>query len=40
VVKTHVAAVDALMKKKRHDKTQFIARIGEKTSLGPSYFVL
>ncbi len=39
-VKTYVAVVEALRKKKRQDETQFTAKIGEKTSLGPSYFVL
>ncbi len=35
------AAVEALRKKgKRGDETQFPTKIGGKTSLGPSYFVL
>jgi hypothetical protein len=40
-VKIYVAAaVEALMKKERHDGTQFTTKIGGKTSLGPSYFLL
>jgi hypothetical protein len=39
VVKIYVAAVKALRKKER-DKTQFTTKVGGKTSLGPSYFVL
>jgi hypothetical protein len=39
-VKIYVAAVDSLMKKERGDETQFTTKIGGKTSLGPSYFVL
>ncbi len=40
-VKIYVAAaVEALWKKERQDETQFTNQIGEKTSLGPSYFVL
>jgi len=39
-VKIYVAAVEALRKKERGDETQFTSKIGEKTSLGPSYFVL
>jgi hypothetical protein len=39
-VKIYVAAVEALRKKERGDETQFTAKIGGKTSLGPSYFVL
>jgi hypothetical protein len=39
-VKIHVAAVTALTKTERGDETQFTSKIGEKTSLGPSYFVL
>jgi len=39
-MKIYVAAVEALRKKKdRQDETQFTTKIGEKTSLGPSYFV-
>ncbi len=38
-VKIYVA-VDSLMKKERGDETQFTTKIGGKTSLGPSYFVL
>jgi len=38
----YVTAVEALRKKKekRQDETQFITKIGGKTSLGPSYLVL
>jgi hypothetical protein len=39
-VKIYVAAVEALRKKERQDETQFTTKIGGKTSLGPSYFVL
>jgi len=39
-VKIYVAAVDCLMKKERGDETQLTTKIGGKTSLGPSYFVL
>jgi hypothetical protein len=39
-VKIYVAAVEALWKKERGDETQFTTKIGGKTSLGPSYFVL
>jgi NADH:ubiquinone oxidoreductase subunit 6 (subunit J) len=42
-VKIYVAAVvEALRKKERHDETQFtvLPKLVEKTSLGPSYFVL
>jgi hypothetical protein len=40
-VKIYVAAaVEALREKERGDETQFITKIGGKTSLGPSYFVL
>jgi hypothetical protein len=39
-VKTYAAAVEALWKKKRQDETLFTAKIGEKTNLSPSYFVL
>jgi hypothetical protein len=35
-----VVAVEALKKKERQDETQFITKIGGKTSLGPSYFVV
>ncbi len=36
----YVTAVEALTKKDRQDETQFITKIGGKTSLGPSYFAL
>jgi hypothetical protein len=39
-VKNYVAAVEVLMKKERGDETQFTTKIGGKTSLHPSYFVL
>ncbi len=39
-VKIYVVGVDSLMKKERGDETQFTTKIGGKTSLGPSYFVL
>ncbi len=39
-VQINVAAVEALGKKERGDETQFTTKIGGKTSLGPSYFVL
>jgi hypothetical protein len=39
-VKIYVAAVEALRNKERQDETQFTIKIGGKTSLGPSYFVL
>jgi hypothetical protein len=35
-VKTYVAAVEALRKKKRQDETQFTTKIAGKTNLGPS----
>jgi hypothetical protein len=39
-VQINVAAVEALRKKERWDETKFITKIGGRTSLGPSYFVL
>jgi hypothetical protein len=36
----YLVAVEALKKKERQDETQFITKIGGKTSLGPSYFVV
>jgi hypothetical protein len=39
-VKIYVAAVEALRNKERQDETQFTIKIGGKTSLGSSYFVL
>ncbi len=39
-MKIYVAAVKALTIKERWDETQFTTKIGGKTSLGPSYFVL
>jgi hypothetical protein len=39
-VKIYVSGVEALMKKEREDETEFTTKIGEKTSLGPSYFIL
>jgi hypothetical protein len=37
-VKIYVATVQALRKKETQDETQLITKIGEKTSLGLSYF--
>jgi hypothetical protein len=39
-VKISVPAVQALRKKETHDETQFTTKIGGKTSLGPSCFLL
>jgi hypothetical protein len=39
-VKVYVASVEALRKKERQDETQFITKIGGKTSLGSNYFTL
>jgi hypothetical protein len=39
-VKIYVAAMQALRKKETQDETQFTTKIGGKTSLGPSYFIL
>jgi hypothetical protein len=39
-VKIYVAAVEAITKKERQDETQFITKIGRKTSLGINYFAL
>ncbi len=39
-MKIYVAAVEALRKKERGDETQLTTKLGGKTSLGPSYFVL
>jgi len=39
-MKIYVAAVKAFRKKERQDETQFTTKIGGKTSLGPSYFLL
>jgi hypothetical protein len=39
-MKIYVTAVEALRKKERGDETQYTTKIGGKTSLGPSYFVL
>ncbi len=39
-MKIYVAEVEALRKKERQDETQFTTKIGGKTSLGPSYFIL
>ncbi len=38
-MKIYVTIVKALRKKERQDETQFTTKIGEKTSLGPNYFV-
>jgi hypothetical protein len=40
LVKIYVAAVEVLRKKERQNETQFTTKIAEKTSMGPSYFVL
>jgi hypothetical protein len=39
-VKIYVVAVEALRKKEIGDETQFTTKIGGKTTLGPSYFIL
>jgi len=39
-VKIYVTAVEVLRKKERGDETPFTTKIGENTSLGPTYFVL
>jgi len=39
-VRIYVAAMEALRKKERQDETQFTTKIGGKSSLGPSCFVL
>ncbi len=39
-VKVYIASVEALRKKERQDETQFTTKIGGKTSLGLSYFIL
>jgi hypothetical protein len=39
-VKIYAAGVKALREKEREDETQLTTKIGGKTSLGPSYFVL
>ncbi len=39
-MKIYVATVEALRKREIGDETQFTTKIGGKTSLGPSYFVL
>ncbi len=39
-VKIYGIVMDSLMKKERGDETQFTTKIGGKTSLGLSYFVL
>jgi hypothetical protein len=39
-VKIYVAAVEAIRKKERQDETQFITKIGRKTSLSVNYFAL
>ncbi len=40
VVKIYVVAIEVLRKKERGDENQFATKIGGKTSLGPSYFIL
>ncbi len=39
-MKIYAAAVEALRKNERQDETQFTTKIGGKSSLGPSYFIL
>jgi hypothetical protein len=39
-VKIYVVAVEALRYKERGDEAPFTTKIGGKTSLGPSYFIL
>jgi hypothetical protein len=39
-VKTYVAAEEAPRIKERQDETQLTTKIGRKTSLGPSFFLL
>ncbi len=39
-MKIYVVAVEALKKTKRQEETQFTTKIGGKTSLGHSYFLL
>jgi hypothetical protein len=39
-MKIYVATPKALWKKERQDETHLPTKIGGKTSLGPSYFVL
>jgi hypothetical protein len=39
-MKIYVAPMEELMKKERQDETQFTTKIGGKTSLCPSYFLL
>jgi hypothetical protein len=39
-VNIYVAALEAIRKKERHGETQFISKIGRKTSLGLNYFAL
>jgi hypothetical protein len=39
-VKIYVVAVQALGRNETQDETQFTTKMGEKTSLGPSYFLL
>ncbi len=39
-VKIYVTAVKEIRKKESQDETQFTTKIGGKTSLGPSYFLL
>jgi hypothetical protein len=39
-LKIYVAAEQALRKNETEDETQLTTKIGGKTSLGPSYFIL
>jgi hypothetical protein len=40
VLKIYVTTMEALRKKEREDEIQFTTKIGGKTRLRPSYFVL
>jgi len=39
-MKRDVAALEALRKIERRDETQFTSKIGSKTNLGTSYFIM
>jgi len=39
-MKIYIAAVEVLREKERGDETQFTTKIGGKTGLDPSYFVV
>jgi hypothetical protein len=40
ILVVHVGAVQALREKETQDETQFTTKIGRKTNLGPSHFLL